>query len=281
MNEFMDFSIIWLNSINFLIFETKSLNSKLEEVEKQIYFKKSDGKLSLYYRRTIILKVLKLKAVESESLKSNDFIINNINTGWLDSTEFVKNELKRVMNLILPLARKNFENFCKILEYVINLMHQDYNDYNFLQNSADEWWEKNKDRQYISMEANWLQPKISYLLNKQFGENVVKEADEVRGSTDFLVFKVPIECKVLTDKNPYPKGKSAIEIIEELSLQSFQQTGHTRCGILIAYDFRKVNIIPEHRVKSIVERIKFKILGSKLIGMFVFSGIITKPSVIK
>ena len=126
-------------------------------------------------------------------------------------------------------------------------------------NMADEYWEKHRNNKKIQFEKDWFQPKLKQIFQLEFGVDVKKEIEEVRGSTDFHILNLSIEAKVMTDRGKYSKLKSGIEILEELELQSFQETIHNRSGFLIAYDYRKDTISRELITQSIIERIKIRI----------------------
>ena len=216
----------------------------------------------------------KYPVIENTSLE----IIENINTGFKDSSNFCKLQLKEKIFKIIPLEINNLENFCNILQFLVNTMHLDANDYNFLNISADDFWEAHKDDNRISFETKWFQPKIHEILVRKFGEDVKKEVEEVRGSTDFLVHNIPIECKVITDKMKYDENIDGLEILEKHESQSFQETIHSRCGFLIVYDYRKEKIKENLKQSAVIERILFKIQGHKLIVLLVLLGNIEKPS---
>ncbi len=71
-------------------------------------------------------------------------IIEKFDTGFTDSSNFCKRELKEKIFEIIPLEVQNFKHFCNILQFLINTMHLDANDYNFLNKSADDFWEEHK-----------------------------------------------------------------------------------------------------------------------------------------
>ncbi len=213
-------------------------------------------------------------SIESSFLE----IIENFDTRFSDSNNFCKRELKEKIFEIVPLEVQNFKHFCNILQLLVNTMHLDADDYNFLNKSADDFWEEHKEDQRIYFETNWFQPKIHEILVRKFGEEVKQEVDEVRGSTDFLAYNIPIECKVITDRMKYSENLSSLEILEKHESQSFQETMHCRSGFLIAYDYRKEKLIDDLKKSAIVERIQFRIQGQKLIVLLVFLGNLEKPS---
>jgi len=72
-----------------------------------------------------------------------------------------------------------------------------------------------------------------------------------------------------------------MDLLEGKSPQAFQYQMFTRCGCLVAYDFRKDKIKKEFLRQSIVERIKIVVEGRKLLFKVVITGNFLRPSSLK
>jgi hypothetical protein len=211
--------------------------------------------------------------------QTKEDLVDKFSTNYSDSTHFCKSQLNTKLDQIIALEPDILKNFIKILGDLVNFMHQDADDYNFLNRSADEYWEKHKQEKYIKMEDDWFQPELEKLLKIKYGEKILVEPNEVRGNTDLIYNSIPIECKVLKDKDGYSNSESGLKILENNKInQASQESIHVRCGILIAYDYRQENIPKDYSITSIIERIKFIINGQKIIALLVFLGRMEKPS---
>ncbi len=213
----------------------------------------------------------------TREMKFRNFI-NSIDTKYSDTTEHLKRELDKHFYYFRKLSPKIFENVCKILNSVVKKIHFDSDEYQYLNKSADVYWNSLKNDR-VNMEKKWFQPVMRDLLIKDFGEKVVKESERARGVVDFEVFGIPIELKVFNDKNiPNKEKVNGIDLLITHLPQSFQYIIHTRCGFLIGYDYRKEKLKDEFKRLSVAERIQIHIEGDKIIFILLFLGNIQKPS---
>ena len=86
-----------------------------------------------------------LKTIPTKIYKDNPDIgqeileyIEKLDTGFADTTNFCKNQLKGELFKIIPLEINNLKNFLTILQFLVNTMHLDTNEYNFLNKSEDK-----------------------------------------------------------------------------------------------------------------------------------------------
>ncbi|MFX0141159.1 MAG: hypothetical protein ACFFDN_46400, partial [Candidatus Hodarchaeota archaeon] len=206
-------------------------------------------------------------------------IIDNINTGRPDSTKRIQDILSEEIYSIMSFEEGVFANFCNLIQYFIKLMRRDAHNPKVFQESADKWWKEHKDDKRVAMEPDWFHPEIKEHLDKDNWKNVYKEPEHARGNIDFLIYDIPIECKVLTDKRKYSKERSAFEIAKKkFKLQIFQETIDVRCGILLIYDYRKDTIKKELKIRSLSEGIDKLREGENLVIVVTFLGNRSPPS---
>jgi len=232
-------------------------------------------------KQEIITDLKKISLAIQEKLLLEPFVENmsqSINTNYEDSTDFLRQVMRANLGYIRNLPPNILSNYCTVLSHLVNRMHLDADDPTFLQASANDFWAAHQNDPRIEMEVMWFQPKVRDILVREFGESVVKEVQSTRGKTDFSIYGIPIECKVITDRTVCTPSDSGIAVLETHESQAFQQAMHVRCGILIGYDYRMNNIIPEHRIGAISERIKIKMLGDKIIAIICFLGNMIRPS---
>ncbi len=119
------------------------------------------------------------------------------------------------------------------------------------------------------MEVDWFQDEILKILEREYGEDLVREKEDSRGKIDFTVLKIPIELKVFHDEKEKQKrfnDMNGIEILEKEYLnQIAQESNNIRLGFLICYDFRKKNIKKEYLIQSLIDRIKLLDYNNQII----------------
>ena len=225
--------------------------------------------------RSFILPIID----ETQSISKIERQINSLDTSSPDSTDYIKRKYRFVSSKIKQLSEENQINFLRILEKLAKWLEIITHDPKDLIKSADEFWKKYEgDKKRIEMETKWFQPEIKIYLKNQFGIKVIKEFLDAKGSIDLLVHNIPVECKVLTDKGNHPENKSGIEILKNKHLnQTSQYLMHTRCGFLIAFDYRS-KVEPHLTRESVIDRIKFIIHEKKLMVLLVILGNMGIPS---
>jgi len=207
----------------------------------------------------------------SEIHKKYVNMIDQIDFKYKEANQNLKNVLnKRITNITL-IDPTNFNNFLKIIKQIYYFITLDNKDKGFLQESAENWWLLNKDDLKIKMEVDWFQDEIFKVLEKEYGENLIKEKEDSRGKIDFSVFNIPIELKVFHDqkeKEDKYYDMSGIDILEKEYLnQIAQESNSIRLGILVCYDFRKENIKKEFLVQALIDRIKILDYNNQIICM--------------
>ncbi len=198
-------------------------------------------------------------------------IIESINTKYSDSTNFIQNKLKENIHKLPALSFENFRNFIDILMKIVSFMHFDSEQYSLLNESADIFWEKNKEKKPFEMEKKWFQPHFLQILNPIFGDDIQKEPEATRGKVDFKIHKIPVELKIFHDYNhKRDSEKSGMILLKDNIGQAFQYTIHTKCGYLIGYDYRNDKINNKYKALAISERIDFSFKGEKVICSLLF-----------
>jgi len=152
-------------------------------------------------------------------------------------------------------------------------------DENIFKKDADRFWEEHKDKR-INMEVDWFQPKLREHFIDRFGiDNINKEPERIRGKTDFLVYHIPIECKVFNDKKDADKkDKTGLELLKKYEPQAYQLQKYTRCGLLLGYDYRLKNIHSEFLRHAIYETFQIVSEGDKIFFKAVIMGNVIRPS---
>jgi len=205
--------------------------------------------------------------------------ITDIDTGFVESTDRLKNELFTFLSKkSRGLTTETLSNFCKIAEFLVNAMHKDATERNLFRESADKWFEANKNKSNLRMEVDWFQPKLHEKLVERFGQAITREESDVLGHIDFKAYGIPIECKVLKDKDNYPNNTSGLAILQDHEQQIYQGMMHINCGFLICYDYRQKRVSPELLVQSVTERFQVKRYADKILMIIVFLGNMKKPS---
>ncbi len=270
-----------LENLNLNIKKYGSLNdfliNKKPSLEKQILnISELNGSLTRSIFNKLKLRSITINSTLKSDLSDNplinlDSIIEAINTKYSDSTHYLRQIIRKNIDLFKALSPINFKNYCEILSELVNYMHHETNQYLELNASADQFWENNKEKSLIEMEKKWFQPEFQRILNFRFGENLNKEVEEARGSPDFKVYNIPIELKVFNDrKNSGNSEISGMDLLMSELNQSFQYLVHTKCGFLVGYDYRieEVNnaIIPI----SISERVELNFKGNNIVFCLLF-----------
>ncbi len=207
--------------------------------------------------------------------------VADINTGFVESTSRLCNELFSLL-WANPgdFSTETISNFSVVAEFLVNAMHKDASERSFFRDSADAWSAANKDMTQVRMEVAWFQPRLREKLVERFGQKISREENDVYGSVDLKAFGIPIECKVLKDKDNHPVNSSGLEILENYEQQAFQEMMHVNCGFLICYDYRLKTSAPELQIQSVTERFQLKRQTDKILLKIVFLGNMKKPSAI-
>lgn len=156
--------------------------------------------------RKRVLKLLTHHEEDDKFRKNLKFISRFIDTGFTESTNYLKNQMLEYFEKIEIYTKKNLENFCKIISYLVNLMELSDDDGYYLQKEAENFWNEHKNDSPINMETRWFQKKLnSLLINKFKSQNVIWDPKITRGKVDFLVFNLPVEAKFLKTRvrSPY------------------------------------------------------------------------------
>ena len=198
---------------------------------------------------------------------TNENIIDSyVSTTTDESTNFLKNEIRKLINQVNISSKRNLQDFFKIICKLANWMHSCDDVKDYIHKSANEFWEKNKDKRSINMEVHWFHLKLYDILKENFKlENVKKEPETTFGNVDFLVYNIPVEAKCYYDTNcKNTCGKSGLDLITEEESQGYQYAAHTNLVIMIAYDYREKQMKKDLLNQAITERIRIESKGNKL-----------------
>lgn len=207
-------------------------------------------------------------------------IISKIETGELDSSNFLKEKLNQKIDIILTHDKTIFANFCEILLFLIKKSHFFSDSSKAFNKSALEWYEKHKDSKKLDMEKRWFQVKMWAIFREKFGSgNVVKEPEYTNGNVDFLIKNIPIELKIITPKSKVSNSTSGLDFLDMKAQQAYLYSIHNRCGIQLLYDFRQYE--ETKNVYAISENLDITSQKTKIIGRVVISGNCSKPSSLK
>ena len=196
-------------------------------------------------------------------------MIDQIDFKYRDANQNLKNMLNQTIKNVTLIDPQDFNNFLTIIKQIYYLITLDNKNKGFLQENAEIWWKQHENDSKIKMEVDWFQAEILKLLEKEYGEKLVKEKEDSRGKIDFTVFNIPIELKVFHDKKEKDKkyyNMSSIEILEKEYLnQIAQESNSIRLGVLLSYDFRKENIKKEFLIQALIDRIKILNYNNQII----------------
>ncbi|MFX1366425.1 MAG: hypothetical protein ACFFCE_01775 [Promethearchaeota archaeon] len=198
--------------------------------------------------------------VQKSLTKSEDLIRNQVDTGYADMNKFLISELQdNFANLRLP--QKFCKDFFRVLNFFVNKMVYNNNHRDFIQDGAEEWFEKNRDSSRKEMETKFFHPIMRERLKDVFGEEIIDTPNEARGHIDLkLSFTIPIELKVLKHKKARKRedNKNAFDILEsKFTTQIKSEIINSRIGFLVGLDFRK-KISRELTIMPNQEYIRFK-----------------------
>jgi len=193
------------------------------------------------------------KVIKDDVKKNFEEVIQNIDTGFEDATNYIKNELNKKIEIIKTLSFENFQRFCEILLFIVSLMIKNTEDENIFKKDANRFWEEHKDER-INMEVDWFQPKLQEHFIDRFGiDNIFKEPERIRDNT-------------------------GLELLKKYEPQAYQLQKYTRCGLLLGYDYRLKNIHSEFLRHAIYETFQIVSEGDKILFKAVIMGNVIRPS---
>ena len=227
------------DALVFLSYVKTALSTYIQKVKEMLNNK---NKLSDYIQEKVIsIKKIPLKT-SSNPIENKDIIRKQVATRYTIMDDYIISELENDFNR-LKLPPKFYEDFFRVLNFFGKKIVYNDNHKEFIQDSVEEWYAKNKDRSRKEMETKCFHPFMREKLKDEFGEEIVDTPDEARGHIDLkLSFTIPIELKVLKDNKGRKRDdkRNALDLLEnQFTTQIKSEIINSRVGFLVGLDFRQ------------------------------------------